>query len=128
MAITLDGVSLPENLYWADEYDWSPVVQHQEYTLTGALVVEEGERQAGRPITLTTPDGGDWTTRATVDSLKAKLQADNAMTLTLHDGRSFQVLWRHNDTPIEAQPAALEGVADPDAATLYQLTLRLIEI
>ncbi len=127
MAITLDAIALPPNLYWADEYDWSPVQQQAEYTLTGALILEEATRQAGRPITLTTPEGGDWTDRATVDSLRAKLTANTTMTLTLHDGRSFPVRWRHDDTPLEAKPV-LEGLANPDAAALYHLTLRLIEV
>jgi len=127
MAISLDAITLPDNLGWTDEYDWSPVLQQTEYSLTGALIVEEATRLAGRPITLTTPDGGDWTDRATVDSLRAKLTANTTMTLTLHDGRAFNVRWRHEETPLEAKPI-LEGLANPDAAALYHLTLRLIEV
>ena len=127
MAITLDSIALPENLHWADEYDWSPVRQNQEYTLTGALIVEEAAKQAGRPIPLTTPAGGDWTTRSTVEALRAKLAAGTDMTLTLHDGRSFTVRWRFEDTPLEARPV-LDGLADPDAAALYRITLRFLAL
>lgn len=128
MAILLDGINLPENLYWEDEYTWSPIEQTLDFSLTGALIVDEGSRQAGRSITLTTPDGGDWTTRSVIDTLYAKLGQSADMTLSLHDGRSFTVRWRQGETPIEAKPAALEGVADPDGATIYSLTLRLIEV
>ncbi|ADE14182.1 conserved hypothetical protein [Nitrosococcus halophilus Nc 4] len=127
MAITLDAITLPEDLSWTDEYSWSPVVQNSEFTLTGALILEEGTQQAGRPITLQSPAGGAWTTRATAEALRAKLLANNDMTLTLHDGRAFTVRWRHGDTPLEAAPV-LEGLADPDTDTLYDLTLRLLEI
>ncbi|HID73072.1 TPA: hypothetical protein EYP38_03965 [Candidatus Micrarchaeota archaeon] len=97
------------------------------YSISVALILQETTRRAGRPITLTTPEGGDWTDRGTVEALRAKLTAGAVMTLTLHDGRAFQVAWRHRDTPLEARPV-LAGLADPDAQTLYRLTLRLIEV
>ncbi|WP_022949514.1 hypothetical protein [Methylohalobius crimeensis] len=127
MAIVLDSIVLPDELSWSDEYDWSPVIQSTDYSLTGALIVEEAARQAGRPITLTTPEGGGWTARGTLDALRAKLTAAGDMPLTLHDGRSFTVRWRHGDTPLEAEPI-FSGLADPDADALYRLTLRLIEV
>lgn len=125
--ITLDAIELPENLYWQDEYRWTPVVQTREYSLTGALVVEEGIRQAGRPVTLTTPEGGGWISRTTVEALRATLDDEATLTLTLHDGRAISVRWRHDDIPIEAEPI-LPGLADPDATALYRITLRFIEV
>jgi hypothetical protein len=127
MAITLDAITLPEDLSWTDEYAWSPVVQNAEFSLTGALIIEEATRQAGRPLTLQSPDGGAWTARATADGLRAKLAANTSMTLTLHDGRAFTVRWRHGETPLEAS-SVLEGLADPDLDTLYHLTLKFLEI
>ena len=125
--IALDGITLPDNLHWQDEYRWTPVEQRREYSLTGALLIDEAAKQAGRPITLTTPDGGGWTTRDTVEALRARLTTDQAMSLTLHDGRTFSVRWRHDKQPLVAEPL-LPGLADPDANALYQLTLRLIEV
>jgi hypothetical protein len=127
MTITLDALTLPEDLSWSDEYSWSPVVQSAEFSLTGALIIEEATRQAGRPLTLQSPDGGAWTSRTTVDALRAKLSANTSMSLTLHDGRQFTVRWRHSETPLEAAPV-LEGLADPDSGTLYNLTLRFMEL
>ena len=49
---TLDGLALPAGMIWQDEFDWSPALSAQEYSLTGALVIDAGTRQAGRPITL----------------------------------------------------------------------------
>jgi hypothetical protein len=127
MAITLDAITLPEDLSWTDEYAWSPVVQNAEFSLTGALIIEEATRQAGRPFTLQSPDGGAWTTRAVADGLRAKLAANTSMTLTMHDGRTFTVRWRHGETPLEAVPV-LDGLANPDANTLYNLTLKFLEV
>ena len=77
MAITLTHapssttVTLPDALSWADEYAWSPVEQAKTYTTTGALLIEEGVKQAGRPITLEGSEDSTWCTRALVDQLHA---------------------------------------------------------
>lgn len=52
LQITLsDGtttIELPPDLHWRDEFSWTPVEQSTEYSLTGALIVQSGARQAGR--------------------------------------------------------------------------------
>lgn len=123
----LASVPLPDNIYWSDEFDWNPVGQVRTYTLTGALVVEETLMQAGRPITLE----GAWITRQSVQDL-VTLQgaAATAMTLTLDDGRTFNVLFRREgDTPpVEASPLFPGSPSAYTPATLYTLTLRLMEL
>jgi len=56
MAITLTynatTAHLSDRLAWTDEYSWSPVVQATAPSTTGALLVDVGVLQAGRPITL----------------------------------------------------------------------------
>lgn len=123
----LAGVPLPDNLYWSDEFDWNPVGQVRTYTLTGALIVEETTMQAGRPITLE----GAWITRQSVQALIAlQATAATAMTLTLDDGRSFSVLFRREGAtaPIEASPLFPQAPGAYTPATLYTLTLRLLEL
>ncbi len=119
----LDGVTLPDNLHWPDEFTWSPVGQTTERTLSGAMVVEEAARQGGRPITLR----GAWIDRTTVDALRSlEQQVGTNMTLTLPDGRTFTVLFRRDSSAgVEAEP--LFPRAAPDTETLYALTLRLME-
>ena len=63
MAITLGAVTLPQGLVWSDEFDWTPLAQTTEYSLTGALIVEQAEKQAGRPITLVGGIDFAWLTR-----------------------------------------------------------------
>jgi len=125
MPNTLNTVALPDNLYWSDEYEWSPVEQAVTPTLTGALIVEESTRLAGRPITL----DGMWVPRSTVEAVRAlAAQPATPRTLTLADGRTFTVLFRHSDgQPVEAKPLWDAAPDVRDAADTYTLTLRLME-
>ena len=131
MAITLDTITLPQGLRWSDEFAWSPLAQATEYSLTGALIVEQAEKQAGRPITLVGGKDFAWLTRTEVSALKALLDAGEAMTLTLHDSRTFTVV-PASDKPlaVTALPIVLEsGPADPSSGARYVLeTLALIEV
>ena len=48
-------ITLPEDLAWPDEFDWSPVVGAEQRSLSGALIVHHSTAQGGRPITLEYP-------------------------------------------------------------------------
>ncbi|MBB3192043.1 hypothetical protein [Halomonas cerina] len=129
-------ITLPEDLAWPDEFDWSPVVASEQRTLTGALIVQNSRRQSGRPITLESA-GASWFPRASVEALQAIQQADATtvaagdpvapMTLDLH-GRAFSVTWRRagGGKPLEAVP--VYRLANPDGTHPYLITLRLMEI
>jgi len=119
---SLATVTLPDNLHWSDEFRHQPVAQALERTLSGALVVEEtAQSDAGRPITL----DGVWLDRATLDSLYSLVeQVNTTMTLTLPDGRTFDVLFRRDSPSVEAEP--LFPIAHPSSNTLYSVTIRLM--
>ena len=110
MAITLGALTLPAGLVWRDEFAWSPVAQAEEYSLTGALIVQTGVRLAGRPITLagwaSGRDYSAWISRAGLIALRAALEApDTSYTLTLHDARTFTVTARHESAgPLTVEP------------------------
>ena len=131
MALTLDTVTLPPGCVWRDEFTWTPVTQATAYSLTGALLVEQAEKQAGRPITLVGGKDFAWLTRAEVASLKALLDAREEMTLTLHDARTFTVL-PAGDAPLTVSPLPRvkdSGPANPSAGAWYVLeSLQLIEV
>lgn len=120
-----DTITLPGDLDWIDEYDWAPTEQDRQYSLTGALLLQEAPaRQAGRPITL----AGDWAwvERGTVDALRAWLTPGRVMTLTLEDTRVFTVRWRLSDgAPLVARPVLVRLPAEPTDD--YRITLRLME-
>lgn len=125
----LDTIDLPAGMIWEDEFNWSPAVSAQEYSLTGALVIDAGARQAGRPITLSANDTRGWSgmTRAKVLSLRALAAVPAAIyPLQLADGRSFTVAFRPGEEPITARQVWDREV--PPADWPYVVTLRLIEI
>ena len=126
---TFDGIALPAGMIWEDEFDWSPAVATQEYSVTGALVIDAGTRQAGRPTPLPASADRGWSgmTRDKLITLRAKAAVAGATyTLQLADGRSFTVAFRPGDEPITARQVWDREV--PPADWPYVVTLRLIEI
>jgi hypothetical protein len=126
MSITLDAITLPDDLIWTDEFAWSPLQQSKTYSLTGALILETGAMQAGRPITLAGSDDAAWITRAALKTLYAKLTTTASMSLALNDGRVFTVAFNHDDKPIEARPVF--DYSTPADDDFYTLTLKLITL
>lgn len=127
MSITLDGTALPDDIQWTDKYDWSPVEMAQEYSLTGALVVDAMPRQAGRNITLE-PESDDaaWMTTGTLDALYAKA-ADPGRVMALSiGGDTYSVMFRHDDGAIAARPVV--RYSEYDDTDYHIVTLRLIEV
>jgi hypothetical protein len=133
MAITLASITLPGDMQWIDEFDWSPVAQQVEITTGGSLLVEESAQLAGRPITLSAPLNGNvgfaLPTRAVVAALQSLCNTPHStsMLLTLDDGRTFNVRFDYsNGTPVEAAP--IKHIVPQDDADLYTLTLRLMQV
>ncbi len=122
---------LPDDLLWSDEHAWTPAVSSVSYLITGALLVQSATRQAGRTITLVGPADMAWVTRATLETLRSWAavpisDTSGRFALTLPDGRAFTVVFRHQDTAIEAEPVL--GIPARSDADLYRLTLRFMEI
>lgn len=134
MALTLDGIDLGadvdlggEQLEWTDEFAWSVVEQSQERSLSGALIVQEGVKLYGRPITLASNDGA-WFRRSVVQQLETlRDEAGRVMLLELPSGAQHYVIFNRVDgNPLDA--AALFRRVAPSGDALYQITLRLITV
>ncbi|AEF21436.1 hypothetical protein [Pseudomonas fulva] len=125
--ITLAGIALDDHHEWTDEYKWSAVEQEQERSLSGALIVQEGVKKYGRPITLAANNAA-WTPLAVVRQLEElRDQLGLVMPLELADGRTFHVIFNRVDgDPLEAQQLVREVEPGPDAD--YLITLRLITV
>lgn len=127
MAITLEGIALPSDIQWTDEYQSFGVTQTVTPTLTGALVVEESVQQAGRKITLAS-NGGAWVYQPTLDALLAlaALPLDGT-TLTLNwNGTLYSCVFDHGSTAVEAEEVLrLADHAQTDQHP-YFVTIRLI--
>lgn len=125
---TLAAVVLPRGMVWADEFDWSPFEKSAEYSTTGALLVDAGTRQAGRPITLLGANDAGWIRRAALTALH-DLAADPdpaaVHTLTLADGRVFSVQFAPGDC-ITATPVGRPEL--PPDSHPYVATVRLIQV
>ena len=125
--IILDGISLPVDLLWSDEWVASTVAQTVRRTLDGGLVVFYGELRAGLPITLESQPDAGWLTRTQVEAIALRAASPGGLyTLTLR-GQTWQVMFRHHDAPaFEARP--LVSVANPQAGDFYLATLKLMTV
>lgn len=135
--IALAGIELPADLQWTDEFTGWQVGQQVRTTLTGALVVQESKRQAGRPITLqSTRDGNAWVGVVPLPVLRALQVSESTLQLAplelvlpAHNGgeRTFQVRWRRTEgAAIEADPLRFATPAlDQD---YFSITLRLMTV
>lgn len=123
----LDSVALGDQLEWVDEFTWDAVAQEQERSLGGQLLVQEGLKIHGRPITLRS-GGGEWTPLSVVRQLEVlRDQRLRVMPLVLPDGRSFSVIFNRADgAPLEAEPLFRTVVPQPDDD--YLITVRLITV
>ncbi|WP_252177189.1 hypothetical protein [Endozoicomonas sp. 4G] len=126
--MTLDSITLPDDLLWINEFDWNPVAQSQDRTLTGGLLIQEQSKKLGRPIELSGGLDAGWVNRSTVVELQSLSElANKRMILKLPDGRQFTVIFdRTHGSPIEAKQVL--PFAYPDDNHFYQLTLRLLVV
>ena len=101
-------IELSDELMWVDEFSWSKVASNDsEYTIAGALIVEQSEKLAGRPITLERPDDKTgWAKRGIVKSLHewANLKGQR-FRLTFERGgtRNFNVIFKTSG-PLKSEP------------------------
>lgn len=91
------AVELPQDMRWTDEFEWSAVAQTTPvYSLSGAVLVQQGLKLAGRPISLE----GEWVWHglSTLRTLRDWSDIPGLqLTLTHYDGRSFNVIFRLHD-------------------------------
>lgn len=134
---TVDGIELPNDMWWSDEFTAWKVGQNVRPSLTGAIIVQESALQAGRPITLETQqNGSSWVAPVTLDVLRA-LQASEQVAgaspfelqLPNHNSgvRTFNVIWRRTGgAAIEARPIRF-AIPQLDG-DYYAVTLRLMTV
>lgn len=128
MSFELENIVLPVDMWWEDEFDYTPIGQNVEHNLDGSFAVEEDEKLAGRPITLSGDIRYSWLTRQDVLAVYAMASEKlKVMTLTIADGREFSVMFRHyTGKPISAEPVFQRVPPLPDDE--YYLTIRLMEV
>lgn len=120
------AIALDDQLHWTDEYAWRPVEQRQQYTLTGALVVESALKQAGRPVTLAGDRSRAWLPRSTVEQLRAAELLDGQVFTLVYRGVSRTVMFDHAAGGLSAEP--IRPFQDPTDDDDYAVTLRFFEV
>lgn len=124
---THENIILHEQFYWSDEYDWSNLAQSDPvYTLTGAMDIQQGIKQAGRPITLK----GDKALISRADLEKLQIWADVPelqLALTHPKGKVYQVIFNR---PFISEIAELKAYRpiDTESTDKMQCTIHLLEI
>ncbi|MFW2039283.1 hypothetical protein ACG92Y_12350 [Acinetobacter ursingii] len=128
--LTNEAVTLSDGFLWSDEFEWKAIEQSQEYAVNGSLIIQEGKKLSGRPITLTADQNMAWLKRHIVSKLKTwSLLQSEQFTLVFeyrHDFRQFNVIFNHSENPIEAKPVKdIPTISDDD---YYNVTLRFTEV
>ena len=131
MAITLEGIVLPDDIQWTDELVSHSVGQVQTPTLTGALIIEESAQAAGRPITLASGNGA-WVTRATalaLTELAATPRPDGTpMTLIWGDGQTFDCVFdRASGEAVTATEVYRLAAKDQSPVHPFKVVIKLME-
>lgn len=134
MSITLtkgtSALTLPPDLIWSDELNWSCVAQATERGIWGTLIVDAMARSGGRPITLTGEAGSAWMARSTLRTLVQWAQlVGQRFTLDLR-GQVFSVIFDHGSAEESRAlvATAVAGYSDPEDGDPYcSLTLRFLE-
>lgn len=121
-------VPLPSDLYWVDEFAWQPVVQTAERTITGALVLQQAARTAGRPITLRSfSESSGWVKREAMNTLREWASVPQCEMILSYNEIEYHVTWRHHEgSALEANPVV--WFSDMQNDDYYTATLNLMEI
>ncbi|UUM26280.1 hypothetical protein NQU59_11230 [Acinetobacter colistiniresistens] len=128
--LTNETVQLEDGFLWSDEFDWKPIEQSQERAIDGTLIVQEGKKKSGRPITLTPPPEQGWVKRSELSIIKDWSALQNEQFTLIfeypHDTRQFNVIFNHAEGAIEAKPVlGFPTVSDGD---FYEVTFKFLEV
>jgi len=126
----IDGITLSNQFDWRNEFEWSPVAQTQDRSVTGAFLVQEQQKTYGRPIDLVGGEDAVWHDRATVAALKAKEDiVGHQFDVTLPDGQTFKCIFnRDTGAAIQARRLTRYG-GTPQATTDYVIEIiRLVTV
>ncbi len=123
----IDNITLP-NFDWVDEFDWCSVRQSQNFSVNGALFIQESILQKGRTLTFAGSENMNLITRTQLSLLKSSQNTLNkTFTITLVDERVFTVRWRNSEgSAIEVVPFISHGF---NSLNLYTVNaLKFVEV
>lgn len=134
MAINLRNVQtnevleLPSTLDWTDEFYYSPIQQSKTWTTTGAMLVDESIKQAGRTITLQGAVDRGICLRPLVQALQAWSVLPNFVMQLQIRGIFHTVIFDHEKGALEGLPLIFLEDGSVDSDTIYYVSLKFVEL
>ena len=126
---TSETIQIEDGFFWSDE-NWSEIEQNQEYAISGALIIQEGRKKAGRPITLQPANKNKgWIKLSDLNTLRLWQNLQEQFTLQFewpHDQRVFNVIWNHKDGALES--STVKGAPATSLDNYFNVTMRFIEV
>lgn len=126
---TGETIQIEDGFFWSDE-NWSEIEQNQEYAISGALIIQEGKKLSGRPITLQPANKTKgWIRLRDLNKLRLWQNLQEQFTLHFewpHDQREFNVIWNHKDGALESTP--IKNTPAVSLNDFFNVTLRFTEV
>lgn len=139
--LTYSGTTLtiPDDMLWIDEFEWTPMAQSVSYSITGAVIIQSALKQKGRAITLQGGQDFGWIDRSVLVAVTAWSRIPSAALTLVLRGSTYAVAFDHvagataTVTARQSKSGAVYGtplvdyssVADTDP---YIATIRFIEV
>lgn len=125
---TLETVTLPNGLYWKDEFGYVPFEEREERSITGLLLLFQQEKLGGQPLTLASADDKNWISRLQLKKLYEWVrQPALKMELSLEmpvDNRVFTVSFKNSEPPAIIAKEVIDAKPLSDEI-YYQVSLKL---
>lgn len=124
---TLNAITFTDDLQWVDEFQWAPVVQSTERSITGAALIQNALRTGARPITLAADsDEVGWFTRGQLEGLYSLASLPGEVMTLTYRGVTRAVIFDQSNTAIDPRPVV--PFADVQPGDYYHVTLRFLTV
>lgn len=124
---TNEVLNLPDRLRWTDEYSWQGLGQSSpQYSLGGALIIQQGMKLAGRPITLSNDDNKNWLKKQDVMKLQEWANLPELALILNYQNREFRVIFANHQQALTADPVA--WTHDETGEDWYRVSISFLTI
>jgi hypothetical protein len=126
LTYTTTTVPLSDDFEFQGQYDWPSLQMQKTYSVTGALIVQTGQKQTGRMVVLRGDDQHAWVTRADLATLRTLAATPGAVLTLLFRGITYSVMFDIEAGAIEAVPVADFDTEEP--TDFFVVTLRFFVV
>lgn len=129
MTVTLNGISLSDEMTWEEQYDSWSVAQNQTRTLGGRPVINSAQLKKGRPITLfaSNEQGWDVLTYDKIKLLLAMAETPAAVYSLVIASTTYNVMFRHHEPPA-FEVAPLIQKLEPLDTDFFRARIKLMTV